>query len=609
MARVGWLCAALLFVVGCDPDDDDGPGKKDKTTETSVATGDTGVVDPICETATWDIAAEPMLRSWCTPCHSSTLEGADRSGAPEGMDFDTWENARPFAELIKSVAVPDDATMPPEGKVDEEERVWLGLWVDCGAPGEPEEVEPCDELRPAPEGTTDPCAGGYNQLVEDFVAPAGTDLSCICVADGSLTVEASVVDLPLVASIGGDFGLAHPQLVSVSAPELEAITGDLLIEEQAELESLSLPHLRTVGGDVRIIASGRFERLELQQLTDVGGDLRVEALPTAGQVWLPRVEVVGGTYAVADNPELYELPFYFELVTVGGNLVVRDNPKLTEVVLGTQLTTLGGGIDVGGNQLTVLAFAHQVVDVPGDVYIHDEPYLEHVEGLLYTTEVHGLVLLRNLPSLQSLEMLPIMETAGGIWYHQIPTMLEPVKSVATTIDGDVLVTESELQGLPYMNAVTEVHGDVELVDMPMLTALSALSELQIIHGDFILEDTGVIVAGLPTLYRTGSMTVRSSEVLEAVAAPELRECRGSMVFEDLRSYYVFGFEETLQINGDLVIDNLDAVDSLDRLQLVELLTGDLVVRNNELLADTDATDLSAAIDSHLGTVITANNGR
>src|SRR5204863_7512242 len=33
--------------------------------------------------ATWAGYAEPVLRTWCTPCHSSTVVGEDRQGAPE----------------------------------------------------------------------------------------------------------------------------------------------------------------------------------------------------------------------------------------------------------------------------------------------------------------------------------------------------------------------------------------------------------------------------------------------------------------------------------------------------------------------------------------------
>lgn len=52
----------------------------------------------VCEVATCEVAAEPVLRTWCTPCHSSSLTGADRSGAPEGLDFDTWERASLLAQ-------------------------------------------------------------------------------------------------------------------------------------------------------------------------------------------------------------------------------------------------------------------------------------------------------------------------------------------------------------------------------------------------------------------------------------------------------------------------------------------------------------------------------
>ena len=52
-----------------------------------------------------------ILFGTCAGCHSSQLEGADRQGAPPGMDFDDTDIIRDMAEDIYRTAV--EGTMPP----------------------------------------------------------------------------------------------------------------------------------------------------------------------------------------------------------------------------------------------------------------------------------------------------------------------------------------------------------------------------------------------------------------------------------------------------------------------------------------------------------------
>lgn len=49
----------------------------------------------------------------CVGCHSSELEGADRLGAPEGLDFDQIEIIRAEADSMFDTVV--DGSMPPGG--------------------------------------------------------------------------------------------------------------------------------------------------------------------------------------------------------------------------------------------------------------------------------------------------------------------------------------------------------------------------------------------------------------------------------------------------------------------------------------------------------------
>ncbi len=68
----------------------------------------------------------------CTGCHSETLTGPDRVGAPEGMDFDTPEQVRAYDEEIYESVV--NGSMPPGGGLNDSQIEAVRVYLACGAP-------------------------------------------------------------------------------------------------------------------------------------------------------------------------------------------------------------------------------------------------------------------------------------------------------------------------------------------------------------------------------------------------------------------------------------------------------------------------------------------
>jgi cytochrome c5 len=81
-----------------------------------------------------------FLETHCLSCHSASVTGAAREGAPRGVDFDTPEAVRQWASAIDShsAAGPSavNTSMPPASRPapSMDERVRLGQWLSCGAP-------------------------------------------------------------------------------------------------------------------------------------------------------------------------------------------------------------------------------------------------------------------------------------------------------------------------------------------------------------------------------------------------------------------------------------------------------------------------------------------
>lgn len=128
--------AFLLFVltaIGCGPGGGSGDGGPGDGGLASGATCPTG------STLTYESFGQAFFETHCTRCHSVTVAGAARMGAPAGYDFDTVEAIRARAARIDRQAAGGALgvfTLMPPGMPapTEAERRQLGEWLACGAP-------------------------------------------------------------------------------------------------------------------------------------------------------------------------------------------------------------------------------------------------------------------------------------------------------------------------------------------------------------------------------------------------------------------------------------------------------------------------------------------
>jgi uncharacterized membrane protein len=128
--HVGFWALAFLSIVGaaaCGSDDDH---HDDEGTAS-------GATCPAGNTLTYDNFGRDFMSKYCTKCHSSTVTGDARHGAPAGHDFDTLAGILAVADHIdEHAASGPNATnteMPPEGETapSKEEREKLGQWLAC----------------------------------------------------------------------------------------------------------------------------------------------------------------------------------------------------------------------------------------------------------------------------------------------------------------------------------------------------------------------------------------------------------------------------------------------------------------------------------------------
>ncbi len=610
-----WLVGLVMVVVACGKADD-GPAQPPAPTDTIPAdtgpsdTGptDTGVVDPCHDSlATWENVAKPFLDNWCTACHSSEVSGVDRQGAPEGIDFDRWELAAPFAQLIRSSALVDGPRMPPAGGTQADERAAVDEWVECGALGPTTPAGPCDELVAGI--SDDPCRDGFNAVTGDLTA-GDVDLRCLCDLEGSLTLDGPVVDLPLLALVGGSVS-ATAGLVEVLAPALTQVGGDLRVTSSPLLASWSTPALRDVGGSVRFEGATALTTLQLDQLSTISGDLDVHAVVGLTDLELPRVEHVGGSYRVTSNPDLLRLPFLYELESVGADLVISGNPLLSDLILATYLTQLGGSVEIAGNGLVVLAGLHDLTTIPGDLHIHDEPHLTEVIGLEDLTAVGGAITFEALPELVALPEFGLLASAGGLALRDLPLFNgSGARSSLTQISGDLVVERCDaMPGVPWAEDVTHVTGHLVLNDVALIAGLGTLQELNRVDGRLVFTDLPALtrIDQLSNLQRVGGIQFTRLGALDEVGLLALESSTGDVSLLELPALTELSLGRAA-LERDLHLEDLDALTSLARLHPLVGVGGDLTVTGNASLPASEVTDLTVAVPVFGSVFATDNDG-
>ncbi len=141
--RATWLLAAALLAAGCGDDTtqasnmDLGAGGGDMTMLVNgcppwiapLATPDGGAGGD-----TWASFAQGFFASYGTRCHSTTLSGVARNGAPDGYNWDDETAVDAHLDAIRS-AVGVVNFMPPSAPLPTcDERRRMVRWIDAAAP-------------------------------------------------------------------------------------------------------------------------------------------------------------------------------------------------------------------------------------------------------------------------------------------------------------------------------------------------------------------------------------------------------------------------------------------------------------------------------------------
>ncbi|AKF83881.1 hypothetical protein MFUL124B02_38605 [Myxococcus fulvus 124B02] len=217
-----------------------------------------------------------------------------------------------------------------------------------------------------------------------------------------------------------DFHLtSNASLVEVGPlPFMDALTGELVIEDNRALTGVLIPKLLRVGTHLTIQGNVALRSLEgLKGLQSVGGDFTLAengVLP--GVAGLASLERVGGDVLVWDNAALTR--FTLPLLRSVGSLSFLENPALTTIGPLVGLMDTGHAFSLFLNDnLDTLTGLTQLRALNGTLSIHGNPKLdslmafEPLESLTYlqVTENRALPSLAGLHNLRTLDTLSVRE--------------------------------------------------------------------------------------------------------------------------------------------------------------------------------------------------------
>lgn len=77
----------------------------------------------------WNDVGQPLLLEYCSTCHTETAP--ERYGAPEGVNFDTYDQVVALRGAMLAVLTADPPEMPPLLSVPDADQELLISWLEC----------------------------------------------------------------------------------------------------------------------------------------------------------------------------------------------------------------------------------------------------------------------------------------------------------------------------------------------------------------------------------------------------------------------------------------------------------------------------------------------
>lgn len=396
--------------------------------------------------------------------------------------------------------------------------------------------------------------------------------------DGDVIIERNrgllnLRGLGLLRRVGGSLRIERNSDLSSlrGLEELERVDGDLRIERHSKLASLDGPRrLTQIGGSLTIQHASKLRRIEgFPALRRIGKNLHIQHNALAARLTLPPgLERLGWTLVVEEMSALREIAWPETLRRPGG-VILRKLPAL-RVMRGRPFEEILGTVRLDAvPRLGDVSWLMRASRVVGSVHVRGDvsfpagcvrAQLERsarVAGVVQVRHAASVVTIKGAEDARALRRLGCAQIMGDLRILRVEGASLPALGVRH-VTGDLIVTDNaQLTTLDALKAVARVDGRVEVMGNAALASIDGLRALREARQGVVLRDN-------PALADARALSGLSAQV-------------GGLLVQNMPSLRHMPALKLKRLRGDLVVEGVAALESLDAFAQLGEVTGDLSV--------------------------------
>ena len=311
---------------------------------------------------------------------------------------------------------------------------------------------------------------------------------------------------------------------------LEAISGEIRIENNERLDLIRFENLKVVGGGITISDNSLLDTVLFDNLIHTNTSVLIQNHETLKSLQMPKLEFIGfdflqeGDFLLYNNPSLHDLRM--ETLEVVQNDFVIDNSGLVDITGLDMLTHVGDGFQLSNNAVLETLSSLTSLERTGlDLRITDNPVLLNIDGLSGFYFVGGGFEIQNNEQLQSIN-LPSLDYIGssrGMTVSTNPLLQVLLIPALYTVYGDIWVEYNDALSIIDISALKASNG-IFISNNAVLTGvdLSALLEANDVH---FTDNAALTSLSLASLDIATNIHITNNLLLQSVDLSSLTTLR------------------------------------------------------------------------------------
>ena len=405
-------------------------------------------------------------------------------------------------------------------------------------------------------------ANGNGQLEDREITSTRYDCNDVIASTVAIRTREDLVSLSRTKVILGTLVISGTAFEVIELPELQAISGSLVVTDNSALTALRLPALKVVGASLDVVSNPALGQLSLPALTQINERLMIQDDPALHDLGgLPRLTTVGGL-TLRQNRTLSYLGGWSSLLLVRGRIEVLANEALGWLALSSVSDLRDVVVKQNPALVTLLLAAgdpERARAILGNVEIQDNAALSSVKIL--AGEVHGDVLIQRNPLLQELSWSRLTRLFGRLALIENPlTRLScDCAPILPTLEGGLWLEDTNLIEAELSSLFGQIGGDIHLTGNPRLRSAGLLG---LASGTFLgsleirdNESLSDLTLGHGEVFVQGDLTIAQNRALRSSGRLDnLQAVAGSFFFQDNERVESLALEHLTRVGGALVVE-------------------------------------------------------